>query len=142
MDPRGFPAALDATRGFFSAALARARECGLPPKEIASLVHRGSMEHQAAQQLAIVSSLNGTSGGKAKKKAAKKKLAACSDSLAQLLVLALDFELQKTKEESPLSAPAASPAGSPFLPLSPSSSVGSPSLPPSAASESPLEGRW
>ena len=70
VDPRGCPgpAALDTTRGFFSTALARARECDLPPTEIASLVHRGSMEHQSAQQL--VSSLNGTSGGKAKKKAA------------------------------------------------------------------------
>ena len=128
VDPRGCPAVLDTTRGFFAAALARARECDLPPTEIASLVHRGSMEHQAAQQL--VSSLNGTSGGKATKKAAKKQLATCSDSLTQLLALALDFELQKTKEESPLSAPAASPACSPFLPLSPSSSVGSPLLPP------------
>ena len=84
----------------------------------------------AAQQLA--SSLSGTSGGKSKKKTAKKKLASCCDSLTQLLVLALDFELPKTKEEAPLSAPAASPACSPFLPLelSPSSSVGSPSLPP------------
>ena len=51
-------------------------------------------------------------------------------SLTQLLVLALDFELQKTKEESPLSAAAASPACSPFLPLSLSSSVGSSWLPP------------
>ena len=67
---------------------------------------------------------------KSKKKAAKKKLASCSDSLTQLLVLALDFELPKTKEESPLSAPAASPACSPFLSLSLSSSVSSPSLPP------------
>ena len=128
MDPRGCPAALDTTRGFFPAALARARECDLPSTEITSLVHRGSMEHQAAQQL--VSSLSGTSGGKSRKKAAKKKLASCSDSLTQLLVLALDFKLPKTKEEAPLSAPAASPACSPFLSLSPSSSVGSPSLPP------------
>ena len=73
---------------------------------------------------------SGTSGGKSKKKAAKEKLTTCSDSLTQLRVLALDFALQKTKEESPLSAPAASPACSPFLPLSPSSSVASPSLPP------------
>ena len=128
MDPRGCPAALDTTRGFFPAALARARECDLPSTEITSLVHRGSMEHQAAQQL--VSSLSGTSEGKSRKKAAKKKLASCSDSLTQLLVLALDFKLPKTKEEAPLSAPAASPACSPFLSLSPSSSVGSPSLPP------------
>ena len=131
MDPRGCPAALDTTRGFFSAALACARECDLPgPAEIASLVHRGSTEHQAAQYAQLVYSLSGTSGGKSKKKTSKGKLGSCSGSLAQLLVLALDFELQETKEESPLSAPAASPACSPFPPLSPSSSVGSPSLPP------------
>ena len=99
----------------------------LTPAETASLVHRGSTEHQAAQQLA--SFLSGTSGGKSKKKAAKTKIASCSASLAQLLVLALDFELPKAKEEAPLSAPAASPAA-PFLPLSPPSSIDSPVLPP------------
>ena len=53
MDPRGCSAALDTTRDFFSAALARVRECDLPPAEIVSLVHRpwSSTEHQAAQQL-------------------------------------------------------------------------------------------
>ena len=65
MDPRGCPAALDTTRDFFSAALACVRECDPLAAEIASLVHRGSTEHQAAQQL--VSSLSGTSGGKLKK---------------------------------------------------------------------------
>ena len=127
MDPHGCPAALATTYGFFSAALAHVRECNLPSAEVASLVHWGSREHHAAQQL--VSSLSGTSGGKLKKKAAKKKLASCCDSLTQLLVLALDLELLKTKEEAPLSGPAASPACSPFLPLSPSPSVGSPLLP-------------
>ena len=121
-------AAVDTTRGFFPAALARARECDLPSTEIASLAHRGPTVRQEAHQLA--SSLRGTSGGKSRKKAAKKKLSSCSGSLTQLLVLALDFKLPKTKEEAPLSAPAASPACTPFLSLSPSSSVGSPSLPP------------
>ena len=37
MGPRGCPGALGAPCGFFSAALARARECDLPPTEIASL---------------------------------------------------------------------------------------------------------
>ena len=87
MGPRGCPAALGKTRDFFSAALARARECG--PQQ--GLVHRGpgSTEHQAAQYAQLVSSLSGTSGGKSKKKTSKGKLESGSGSSAQLLILTL-----------------------------------------------------
>ena len=133
MDPRGCPAALDTTRGFFSAALARDRECDLPrntPNRNREPRPPGLHGAPSSSAARLFPEWHFRGESKLKKKAAKKKLAACSGSLTQLPVLALNFELQKTKEESPLSAPAASPACSPFIPLSQSSSVGSPSLPP------------
>ena len=97
------------------------------------------MEHQAAQQLA--SSLSGTSGGKSRKKAAKKKLASLGqfDSVARSCL-----RLQATEDQrrSPLVGPSClSCLFSLSLPLSILLSWFSLAAP-SAASESPFEGRW